>query len=81
MGGQKPKTETSFKEISLQPHEVAAHVVVTDKLLRNWPAASSFISSLLRGAMVNAEDMAFLKGDGEGKPNGILHAPGSQGKG
>jgi HK97 family phage major capsid protein len=77
-GEEKPKTQTAFKEISLQPHEVAAHVVVTDKLLRNWTAASSFISTLLRGAMNNAEDMAFLKGDGVGKPNGILHAPGAE---
>lgn len=75
-GGAKPKTSAQLGEVTLEPHEVAAHVVVTDKLLRNWGAASSFIRNLLTQAMTAAEDTAFLKGDGAGKPFGALNAAG-----
>lgn len=76
-GVEKPETGAGLREVSLQPHEVAAHTVVTDKLLRNWDAASSFISTLLRGAVVAAEDMAFLRGDGVAKPIGIISGAGA----
>lgn len=75
-GGDKPETDGKLQEISLKPHEVAAHTVVTDKLLRNWQAANSFISNLLRGAVRNAEDLKFLKGAGVGTPIGVLNAGG-----
>ncbi|MCZ8518878.1 phage major capsid protein [Paenibacillus caseinilyticus] len=75
-GEAKPKTEAKLDEITLEPHEVAAHVVVTDKLLRNWTAANGFLRSLLSQAMAAAEDTAFLKGDGVGKPFGVIPAEG-----
>ncbi|MBO8169969.1 MAG: phage major capsid protein [Thermoanaerobacteraceae bacterium] len=75
-GGEKPETDGNLEVISLEPQEVAAHTTVTDKLLRNWQAASSFISGLLRQAIIAAEDMAFLRGDGVGKPLGVLNLPG-----
>ena len=76
-GQDKPETDGSLKEVSLQPQEVAATTVVTDKLLRNWAAANTFISSLLNKAMMAAEDIAFLKGDGVGKPSGVIGSTGS----
>ncbi|GEA17506.1 phage major capsid protein [Moorella sp. E306M] len=76
-GEEKPETGAGLREVSLQPHEVAAHTVVTDKLLRNWQAASSFISTLLRSAVVAAEDMAFLRGNGVAKPIGVLNGAGT----
>lgn len=75
-GEEKPETGASLREVSLQPQEVSAHTVVTDKLLRNWGAASSFITTLLRGATVAAEDMAFLRGNGVAKPIGVLNGTG-----
>lgn len=75
-GAEKPKTDAKLKEVSLEPQEVAAHVVVTDKLLRNWSSASSFLQNLLRQSMVAAEDLAFLKGDGVGKPLGFIGSAG-----
>lgn len=71
-GGAKPKTAAGFKQVKLDPHEVAAHVDVTDKLLRNWGAAELLITDLLRGAIIAAEDSAFIRGDGVGKPTGFL---------
>jgi len=76
-GATKPETDGKLREVSLQPHEVAAHTVVTDKLLRNWEAASSFIGMLLRGATISAEDMACLTGNGVAKPFGVQNCPGT----
>ena len=76
-GESKPDTSASLKELQLTPQEVSATTVMTNKLLRNWTAASSFISNLLSQATSAAEDMAFLKGDGVGKPKGILNAAGA----
>ena len=73
-GGEKQKTDAKLRNIKLKPHEVAAHVVITDKLLRNWQASGTFISGLLRRAIIAAEDRAFLSGDGVGKPLGATKA-------
>lgn len=73
-GATKPDTDATLREVSLEPQEVAATVTVTDKLLRNWQAGGPFIESLLRGAMGQAEDFAFIKGDGVGKPLGIINS-------
>jgi HK97 family phage major capsid protein len=76
-GESKPETDANLKEVTLEPHEVAAHTVVTDKLLRNWKAAESFLGQLLRGAMDSAEDVAFLTGNGTGKPVGVTNGNGA----
>jgi len=73
-GGDKPVTEPSLLEVKLEPQEVAAHVVVTDKLLRNSAAAGALISSLLRKAIIGAEEDTFLTGTGVGQPLGIIGA-------
>lgn len=76
-GAEKPETDGKLREVMLQPQEVAAHTVVTDKLLRNWQAASTFIGTLLRGATISAEDMACLTGNGVAKPHGVQNLPGT----
>ena len=73
-GGQKPLTDMKLREITLTPHEVAGLMVITDKLLRNWQAASGLIETMLRGAIDQAEDFAFLNANGVGKPLGFLSA-------
>ena len=73
-GGDKPVTEPALLEVKLEPQEVAAHVVVTDKLLRNSAAAGALISSLLRKAIIGAEEDTFLTGTGVGQPLGIIGA-------
>lgn len=74
-GAEKPQTTASFTDISLKPNEVAAHIEVTDKLLRNASAADGVLRSLLRNAILAAEDDAFLNGNGAGKPLGVINAP------
>lgn len=73
-GDDKPETDAKLKSITLTPHEVAGTVVVTDKLLRNWQAASSFLEGLLRGATTAAEDYAFLRGTGINQPLGAINS-------
>lgn len=74
-GGAKPETDMEIRDITLTPNEVAAYVVVTDKLLRNWPAADATITRLMRLAIRGAEDTAFLSGSGAGRPLGIINSP------
>ena len=74
-GDTKPETDLALKEIKLKPHEVAAHVVITDKLLRNWGAASALISAQLRLAIIAAEETAFYNGNGVARPLGVLQSP------
>jgi HK97 family phage major capsid protein len=74
-GGTKPATDLALKEITLRPHEIAGHTVITDKLLRNWPAAASTIEAQFRLAMIAAEENAFYNGTGVGQPLGLLKSP------
>lgn len=73
-GEDKPETDAKLLEVTLTPNEVAATTVVTDKLLRNWSAGATFIQGLLRAAMAQAEDVAFMSGNGVAKPTGVLGA-------
>lgn len=73
-GATKPETDADLREIKLEPQEVAGHVIVSDKLLRNWQAAGPMLERLLRGAVMSAEDLAFLNGSGIGKPLGVIPA-------
>lgn len=74
-GEEKPETDAELRNITLTPHEVAGFVTVTDKLLRNWSAAGSFLEGLLRGGVSAAEDYAFLRGTGVGQPLGAINSP------
>ncbi|MCL6443921.1 MAG: phage major capsid protein [Alicyclobacillus sp.] len=76
-GAAVPDTGFSLLEVSLQPNEVAASVTLTNKLLRNWSAASALTAALLQAAAQKAEDVAFLSGDGTGKPAGVLSGAGA----
>lgn len=73
--GTKPETDIDLKQIRLEPKEVAAHLVLTDKLMRNWQAASSVCETQLRKAIIAAEENAFYSGNGVGRPLGILSSP------
>ena len=74
-GALKPETEPRLREIKLEPQEVAAHTILTDKLLRNSAAAGALVQSLLRKAIIGAEEDTFLTGTGVGQPLGIIGHP------
>lgn len=74
-GGAKPETMLGLGEFSLVPHEIAGFMKITDKLLRNWPAADALIRTQFRAAVAGAEDYAFVRGNGVTQPLGVLNAP------
>ena len=71
-GVAKPESEPQFLRVTLDPNEVAAHTIVTDKLLRNSDAAGALVSTLLRRAITAAEDWDFLRGPGGARPQGVI---------
>lgn len=73
-GQEKPEQEPKFHQINLQPKELAGHIAVTDTLLRNSQASGVFIRNMLSRALAQGEDLAFLNGNGIGKPQGMLNA-------
>ncbi len=74
-GAAKPETTSRLLEVTLTPNEVAAYIPLTDKLLRNSATASVLATTLLRRAIIAAEDVAFLSGNGAGQPLGIINHP------
>lgn len=73
-GDLKPQTDMQFKQVTLEPNEVAAHIRVTDKLLRNAPAMEQIINTQLREALIAAEEDTFLNGVAANQPSGIIPA-------
>jgi HK97 family phage major capsid protein len=73
-GGLKPQGDVALNDITMEPHEAAGHVVVTDKLLRNWQSADAFLRRIMGQAKLAAEDYAFLRANGVGKPLGAINS-------
>jgi len=73
-GGQKGETAFRMREIELRPEEVSAYMELTDKLLRNWPAASAFVQRQFQMARRGYDDYEFLRGNGVGGALGILNS-------
>lgn len=71
-GETKEETEVHFRQIQLTPFEVAAHIPVTDRLLRNSGMVEQIVRSQLRGALIDAEEREFLRGAGGDRPLGII---------
>jgi len=71
-GQLKPASKPKFRLKTLKPNEVAGRIVVTDKLLRNTRVFEPLARDLLRGAVIQAEEMAFLNGTGVGQPTGLI---------
>jgi HK97 family phage major capsid protein len=73
-GALKPQTDIALREMELVPKEFAGHMIVTDKLLRNWSGADELIRRVMRDVMIAAEDTAFITGTGVGQPLGITNS-------
>lgn len=67
------ETTARLREVSLEPKEISAYVVCTNKLLQNWDAAGSFITRQLSAAMVGTEDYDFMRGNGVNKALGFIN--------
>jgi HK97 family phage major capsid protein len=68
------ETDAKLREVTMEPKEISAYIITTNKLLNNWDAASSFLTTQLRKAMAGAEDYDFMRGDGINKALGFINA-------
>ena len=67
-----PQSKHKFKQTTLQLEKLAALVKVTEELLEDQSAIESIVNNRAGDAMVNAINSAIIRGDGVGKPHGIL---------
>ena len=68
------ETTANLRQVSLEPKEMSAYIVVTNKLLNNWQAAGTFITRLLAQAIAGAEDLDFISGNGVNKALGFMNS-------
>lgn len=71
------ETTARLREVSLEPKEISAYIVCTQKLLNNWDAAGSFITRQLSQAMMGQEDYDFMLGNGVNKALGFINCAAS----
>lgn len=72
---QKTASMPKFRQMKLEPHELAALVYVTDKLLRNAPALEAYLSKAAREEIMWLVNDAIINGTGAGQPLGIMNSP------
>lgn len=69
-------TDANFKQSRLTAHELTGYTEVSKTLLANSAVSvEALLYQLYGGAVAWYEDYAFLRGDGIGKPLGILNSP------
>ena len=74
---QSQQSDPTFRDITLKPERASAFTRVSKYLLKNNTGAGALIEKLLRGAVISAQEAAFISGDGVGKPTGIIGHPAS----
>lgn len=73
-GGQLTFGESTFKQVLLDAHKLHVAIKVTEELLYDSAFnLEDYILEQFGKALANAEEDAFLNGDGTGKPTGIFH--------
>lgn len=73
-GGQLTFGEATFKQALLDAHKLHVAIKVTEELLYDSAFnLENYILEQFGKALANAEEDAFLNGDGTGKPTGIFH--------
>jgi HK97 family phage major capsid protein len=77
-GGTKADNTPEFTEIELEPKEIGGSTIITDKLLRNAPVLGSWLETQYRTMVNGKEDYQFLRGNGVGKPQGIIGCAGEK---
>ena len=76
-GGALQFTDATFGQIILDAHKLHVAIKITEELLYdNAFNLESYITTQFGKALANAEEDAFLNGDGKGKPLGLLDATG-----
>lgn len=71
-GDQLTGSKTKFRQIKLEPKQLAVLVYATDKLLNNAPALETYLARAAQNEIAFLVSDAIINGDGAGKPRGIL---------
>ena len=72
-GGALQFADATFDQVILDAHKLHVAIKVTEELLYdNAFNLESYITTQFGKALANAEEDAFLNGDGNGKPTGVL---------
>lgn len=75
--GAKTKSDTQFEQVKIPAHEYAMYTQISIRLLeRSAIAMENWIVSRGKAKCLDAMDLAFINGDGDGKPTGILQTAG-----
>ena len=75
--GTVTATKPKFKQVNVKAEALEALFYATDELLEDTSALESFANLAFTNAMSVELDDAILNGNGVGKPQGILGAPGT----
>ncbi len=74
---EKPSTEAKFEQQTITAYELAAYTELSHSLIsRSAIGMEALIGDLFRMATQDAMDTAFLTGNANGKPTGILNTTG-----
>lgn len=75
--GTRPSSEPTFGQANIKAFEYAAIVPVSQQLLEDsFVNLAAYLATHIRKQFGKAEAAAFMVGDGNGKPTGLLHTPG-----
>jgi len=76
-GHVKPETDLSLEQITWTPRELAAHVAMTDQIVRNWAGCTQLVTDMLRAAINGTRENEILRGAGGLQYTGIIGHPSS----
>ena len=69
------ESDDAFGQITIGAHKIASMIKVSDELLQDSVFdIASYIAAEFARRVGDAEEAAFINGDGSGKPYGLLHA-------
>lgn len=78
-GEEIPETNTKFSQTTLSAYKLGAMIKVSNELLHDSAFdIASYIAERFGIAMGNAEEAAFISGDGDKKPTGLLADTGAE---
>ena len=73
-GGEITFTDTAFGQVKLSAHKLYVALLVSEELLDDAGVdLEEYINKIFSEAIGETEEEAFVSGDGNGKPNGILN--------
>ena len=73
--GTIPESDDAFGQITIGAHKIASMIKVSDELLQDSVFdIENYIATEFARRVGDAEEAAFISGDGSGKPYGMLHS-------